>query len=322
MTQFFKKFPVINYSNTSAVNIFARVNMSKLALTNKSAFYTYVIPEGMKPEHLSYNYYSNPDYIWLINLSNKIIDPYYDYPLSDSDLNSLIAQKYGSISNAQSTILYFTTNWISDDSIISPAAYAALPVSATENLQKYWAPQIDNNNNIYAYVRKQEDWISTTNQVQQLNIVNGTELLTEDGVYTLETEEGYDLLAPNVSTTSAFIVGEQVSQNGYTIGTIVSVNSDFIIIQHISGQVVNGISTIGGLAGYITGLTSGASTLVTSVTTLSQNIPQAEFSYWTIVTAYQYEVEKNAFNKNIQLLDNNFAAQATKELKNLLLTTV
>jgi hypothetical protein len=291
MTQFFKKFPVISYANTSAVNLLARVNMTKMALANKQAYYSYSVPEGERPDNLSYNYYDNPDFVWLINLTNQVMDPYYDYPISFDNLNTLITNKYGSYSKAQNTILFFRNNWITDESNISPAAYAALTVDDTQNLKKYWAPEIDNNNNIFSYVRKQEDWEVSTNQVQQLGIL---------------------YVAPEGGNAILFTVGELISQDGITaIATISSVSSEFIVIHHISGSAV---------VGPIVGLTSGATGTVNSITTLVKNFPDSEAVYWSPVTAYDYEHELNSAKKNIKLLDNKYTGQATKELKNLLAT--
>jgi len=58
---------------------------------------------------------------------------------------------------------------------------------------------------------------------------------------------------------------------------------------------------------------------VSLVTTLNQNIPSTELIYWSAVTAYDYEIDLNAKRRNIKLLDNKYAEQATKELKTLLL---
>jgi len=279
-------------------------------LNSKQAYYSYVIPDGMRPDSLSYNYYDNPDYVWLIALSNQINDPYYDYPLDDYDLNNFIIQKYGSIAAAQQKILYFQTNWAIDESNISPTYYASLGVGQ----QKYWDPNIDQNNNIYEYVRKQEDWIVTTNMVQQVPLQYSTEITTESGLV-LDTENGYDITAPEGgSEFISFVVGELVAQNGVTLGTVsyVDPNDQYILIQHIA---------VTPTVGPIVGLTSGASATVSSTpVTLSTNIPSDELIYWSPVTAYDYETAKNTANKSINLLDNKYATQATKELKALLLT--
>jgi hypothetical protein len=310
MTQFFKKFPVINYANNNAINLLSRVTMSKLALSTTQAYYDYTVPDGTRPDNLSFNYYDNPDYVWLIGLTNKIVDPYYDFPISEDNINTLIIKKYGSIAKANEKILYFQNNWKTDESNISTTAFAALGVGQ----QKYWAPEINQNNTIISYVRKQEDWAVTTNKIQQLSIDNASfNLLSEDN-YEIISEDTSNIVVdytPETVPDNKFVAGELVSQNGVTFATVVTSSETALVIQHISGTAVTG---------EITGLTSGASGTVSVVTTLNQNIPSTELIYWSAVTAYDYEIELNAKKRNIKLLDNKYAGQATKELKTLLLT--
>jgi hypothetical protein len=304
MTHFFNKFPTLTYANTTAVNLLARVNMDKISLQNKSVFYEYAVPDGTRPDNLSYNYYDNSDYVWLINLANQIIDPYYDFPLSYDDLNSLIIQQYGSISTAQQTILFFRTNYSSDDSIISPGAWNNLSVGE----KKYWEPQINQQNLPVAYIRKPEAWIQSTNQIIQLGISYSNQLLTQDG-YDLTTQDGYDITLPEGSSGTTFQVGELVTQNNVPIATVSAANSSALVVQHIAGTFT--IDTV-------VGGTTQASAFVSSSTTIQTNIPSAESKYWSPVSAFDYMHEQNARKRNLKLLDNKYAAQATKELKNLL----
>ena len=322
MTQFFNKFPVINYGNTSAVNLLARVNINQLALNNKQSYYDYAMNDGERIDNISYDYYSNSDFVWLIGLANQIIDPYYDLPLNSDQLNSFIINKYGSILAAQNQILFFRTNYQSDDSNITVAAYMSLPSvlptgntaydleNPPVNLKKYWAPFCDNFNNVLYYVRKQEDLIVTTNQTQQLTLIYSNYLLTENN-YNLETEDGYDLVGDEGTYKIEFIPGEIISQNDVPVATVDSISNLGIIVKHISGVITTGA---------VVGNSSGATVTVTAVTTLQTNIPAAELIYWSPVYAYDYEVEMNNQKKNIKLLDNRYSGQATKELKNLLLT--
>jgi hypothetical protein len=309
MTKFFNKFPKITYENNLAINLLARVTMSKLALNSKQAYYDYTIVEGTRPDNLSYNYYDNSDYVWLIGLANQIVDPYYDFPISTENLNILITKKYGSVANAQNTIKFFRTNWLVDESRITTAAYSALGVGE----QKYWAPEINQNNSIIAYVRKKEDWVVTTNKIQQLSIDNASfNLLSEDN-YEIISEDTSNIVVdytPETVPDNNFVAGELVSQNGVTFATVVTSSETTLVIQHISGTAVTG---------EITGLTSGASGTVASLNTISINIPAEELIYWESVSVYDYEVEQNAKKRNIKLIDNRFADSATKELKNLML---
>ena len=307
MTKFFNKFPKITYENNLAINLLARVTMSKLALNSKQAYYDYTIVEGTRPDNLSYNYYDNSDYVWLIGLANQIVDPYYDFPISTENLNILITKKYGSIANAQNIIKFFRTNWLADESRITTAAYSALGVGE----QKYWAPEINQNNSIIAYVRKKEDWVVTTNKIQQLSIDNASfNLLSEDNYEIISEDTSNIVVDYTTETVTDFVAGELVSQNGVTFATVVTSSETTLVIQHISGTAVTG---------EITGLTSGASGTVASLNTISINIPAEELIYWESVSVYDYEVEQNAKKRNIKLIDNRFADSATKELKNLML---
>jgi hypothetical protein len=315
MTQFFRKFPIIDYNGTPAVNLLARVKMSKLGLKNNQAYYPYSVKEGERLDNLAHNYYGNPDYFWLVGLANSIIDPYYDFPVAEQELNQLIANKYNSITNAKNIILFFRTNWRGDDSRISTAAYAALGVGR----QKYWAPEINENNTIISYVRKQEDWIVTTNKIQNLSydysVVDNefVNVLTEDN-YEIMTENDFNIIVdyiPETVTDKKFVAGELVSQSNVVFASVETASENVLVIKNIVGTAVTGV---------ITGLASGASGSVTAVTTLSQSIPANELVYWTPVTAYDYESELNAEKKQIQLLNNRLAEQATTELKTLLST--
>jgi hypothetical protein len=54
----------------------------------------------------AFNYYDDPAYAWLVLLSNNIIDPYFEWPLSVYDFNQFIKKKYGSIPAAQAITMH------------------------------------------------------------------------------------------------------------------------------------------------------------------------------------------------------------------------
>jgi len=293
MTEFFKKFPTVSYANSVAKNIMARVNVTQLALKTRQAYYSYDMEEGERVDTISYNYYDNPDYFWLIALANQVIDPYYDFAISYDQLNSVIDMKYGSIQAANRKILYFINSWLTDDSNISTAAYDALPggkeyqdtpwdsTSLSANLKKYWAPDIGANGRIIGYVRKQEDWTITTNKTVQCTL----------------------------SSSATFTVGERLIQSSTVIATVEYSSGTTLIVKHVDDTIA--LTTV-------RGEDSGVTATVTAVNTLVQNIPDAEMIYWSPVTAFEHEHKINQAKRSIKLLDNRFAQQATTELKRLL----
>jgi len=284
MTQFFKKFPIVDYGGVPAINLLSRVNMSKLALNNKQAFYDYVMNNNERLDSISYNYYKDSDYTWLISLSNSIIDPYYDVPLSDEDLNKLIAIKYGSISAAQQKIVFFRTNGLGDESNITTAAYAALSIGQ----QKYWSPvsrsESNYNSKIIEYVRSQEELIVTTNKVIGLELS---------------------------AATGAFNDGELLKISGDIVAELAYSTTSYATIRHVAGDISEG--------DVIEGYTSGETATVDSVTTITQNIPNDELIYWDAINAYDYEHELNNKKTNLKLLGNQFASVAQTQLKDLFL---
>jgi hypothetical protein len=109
-TNFFENFPRIAYTlddnETEQVvqDIFKRAILSKEFQDNNSYFETYEVLGGETPEQLSFRFYGTPDLHWLILLTNNIIDPRFEWPLSEDNLIKHTQDKYGSERNI------FTTN--------------------------------------------------------------------------------------------------------------------------------------------------------------------------------------------------------------------
>ena len=52
-------------------------------------------------------YYDDPTLDWIIFLVNDIVDPYYDWPLSDESFDSYMRTLYGSTAEAKSTVFEY-----------------------------------------------------------------------------------------------------------------------------------------------------------------------------------------------------------------------
>jgi Base plate wedge protein 53 len=107
MSQYFSAFPTINYSGVNLKNITLRANFISSFRQNSSNFYSYTVRDGETADALAYDYYGDPNYVWVIYMTNDMIDPYYDWPLSSNQLDAFIANKYGSIDLAKSQIVYY-----------------------------------------------------------------------------------------------------------------------------------------------------------------------------------------------------------------------
>jgi len=285
--RYFSKFPKINYSNNYVVDITRRVVISDTVSSNPYAFYPYDISDNERADQFSYRYYNDQYKSWLLYITNKITDPYYEWYLTDEQFVEFIEKKYGSIYTAQQKVKYYKNNWENVENI-STSYFDALP----DALKYYWEPVYTDSYNIYSisgYKRRQINLNTTTNKVVSYAVSN-----------------------------TSFIVDEickiiyNTTQVGY--GQFASAANNQIYLQHLSGSFY---SNVVGTC-YVYGTESGVNTVFTSKTSVSNNISELELSYWTPVTYYDYEYNKNDYNKSIRVIDSKFAQQASDNLKALL----
>ena len=117
MSEFFANYPRIAYDITGsnstvpdytvAVNLLIRSKLRDAVENDVTAYYPYVVPEGMRPDVLSFQYYGATTYTWAIYLVNNIIDPYWEWPLTYKDFREYVINKYGSIETAQAQIHHY-----------------------------------------------------------------------------------------------------------------------------------------------------------------------------------------------------------------------
>ena len=93
---YFKKFPRIEYTfdngvtSKVAVDILTRVGFKSKVKNTTEMFSDYDVEEGETPEVLADRYYGDPELHWVILIMNEIVNPYYDWPLSNRVLNKSI----------------------------------------------------------------------------------------------------------------------------------------------------------------------------------------------------------------------------------------
>jgi hypothetical protein len=284
--RYFSNFPIISYANNSAKNIFTRVRIDKKVKEYSSTFYPYDLQAGDRPDVISFAYYEDSFNDWLIYYANEIIDPYYDYYLDQNQFNTLVEQKYGSISNAQLYVCGYRNNWYADETVLTVAAYDALAA----NLKKYWAPVVGYSGVITGYERNKIDTKITTNAVLSLKI----------------EETG----------NTSFAVGERVQQKNGSVpvaNAFVSfANSTTLMVQHIDGSFSANSQYV------LSGRESEATAVVTLVTTIKENIPPTEALYYSPYSFYDLEEETNQQKNKINLIDNRYASTVERQLRQLL----
>ncbi len=120
---YFANFPQIEYCNVTVTNIMIRSKIIEDLKNSVEAFLPYTIAHDERPEDVAFNYYDDPNLVWLVFLSNDTLDPHYDWPLPRDAFDRFVTEKYGSIVTAQTTTHHYKLT--ADDSIIiSPDSFS------------------------------------------------------------------------------------------------------------------------------------------------------------------------------------------------------
>jgi len=288
--RYFEKFQIIPYANTAVVNITQRAAVLSSVYANPNLYYLYEIKPYERPDVIADEYYQDQYMSWIMYLTNKIIDPYYDWSIDTDSFNAFILKKYGTLERATTRIKYYRNNWYDNQEQISTSAFNSL----IPELKEYYEPVYYDdvrNTTTSGYIRKRIDWKHNTNSIVRYEVSNGSSFISDEVV--------------------------KISFDASTIGRgqITYANTTHVLLQHMSGVVATGTITANS---YLYGVDSKTNTVFTSATFVSNNIPSVESNYWSPVTYYDYENEINTKNKTIQVLNKQYSTQISKELNRLL----
>lgn len=107
---YFEDFPKVSYDIKkngkieNVTNIMLRYKFNAVIKNFVSPYYDYTIEDGDRADIVAFNAYDDYTLDWLIYMVNDIIDPNFDWPLSQRTLQTYISEKYGSIATSQATI--------------------------------------------------------------------------------------------------------------------------------------------------------------------------------------------------------------------------
>jgi len=286
--RYFSKFPIINYSNNNVIDITKRVKFLDKVSRNPYIFYPYDISIGdERAEQFSSRYYLDSYKSWILYLTNEIYDPYYEWHLNDVEFNEFITKKYGSVSDPKQKIYFYRNNWSAQENI-NKNVYGTL----TDNLKKYWEPNYGMNNSIIDYSRKQIDFTTSTNRIMSYSV-------------------------SNTSFISDEIVEIYLDRISLGTGQFIKSSNTEIYVQHVSG-FYDESDTLSISNGYIYGTKSFVNTSVTEVNSITTNIPDDELNYYTAISYYDYEEEKNDYNSSIKVIEKNYTEQIINNFNELM----
>jgi len=280
--QYFQKFPLISYRDNISVDITRRVDFDSNIKSYIQAFYEYVLTEDQRIEDVAFNYYNDVDLDWLIYLSNDIIDPYFDVPLTNKQFDSYMVKKYGSIEASQLKVFKYRNNHRQDDSILDSAAYNSLVGQA----KRYFNP-IVTQNGIIGYERKQNDIFFETNYMLSLQFVT--------------------------TPTTVIPVGETI-QYGDAYAEVVYSDEKTITLKNIYGNFNTSADYT--ITGKFTGYTAEVDH--TTYNVLVNTIPVVEQQYYSPYSYYQYETDQNEAKRLIKLIDKSYAERLNQDLNKLM----
>lgn len=114
VTPYFDIFPRVDYSigedanvTENVTNIFKRYAILREILSNATSYILYEVDDDDTPEILAEKLYSDAGAGWMILYANKIMDPQFDWPLSENNFRKYIIEKYGSIAAAQTSYHHY-----------------------------------------------------------------------------------------------------------------------------------------------------------------------------------------------------------------------
>lgn len=105
MPRYFRYFPTTKYdvanSSFSKSELVRNITLKtriidQIAVDDPYLFFSYTVAEGERPETIADFYYGSVDFVWLVLMSNNIVDPYNQWPRDFEDFNAYIRKKFAS----------------------------------------------------------------------------------------------------------------------------------------------------------------------------------------------------------------------------------
>lgn len=209
MSAFFNSFPKVDYKvsgdttlyqySEKVTNLFFRIGVIKEVLNNTSSYYALEIEDGDTPEILADKIYKDVNAGWIILYSNKIFDPQFDWPLTNSQFNRYIIQKYGSVANAKTSIHHYEkiierkqndTGFIT--TVKLPLSYQRLTVNKPDAPFDFFTPYLE---------KKGTTVDSTLIRADSIQYTTDDEDVIDEGLPTVKSVETYTVDGKTITET-------------------------------------------------------------------------------------------------------------------------
>ena len=148
---YFQYFPQTTFLNQSIVNLATSFKLNNMIKEGTIDLLNHVINDSDKPDIIAHDYYGSSGYAWLVLLSNKVLDPYFQWVMNTNEFEGFIKKKYGSIATAQATTIHCEHKTkdltVSADSLTVSNGVSASDYDAID-AYTYWDRINDNRRNI------------------------------------------------------------------------------------------------------------------------------------------------------------------------------
>ena len=97
---FFSRFPLLAYDIKNTENykvlpdILRRVKLRTAIKGSTLLFDAYDVKDGERPEDVAYKWFGDAELHWVILMTNNVLDRYYDWPMSQQQLEVFLKDKY------------------------------------------------------------------------------------------------------------------------------------------------------------------------------------------------------------------------------------
>ena len=98
---YFSRFPMMTYDVAGnkdyklLPDILRRVKLRSGLRSSSFMFEKYDVKDGEKPEDVAFKWFGDPEYHWVILMTNNVTDRYYQWPLSQPQFAEHLTDKYG-----------------------------------------------------------------------------------------------------------------------------------------------------------------------------------------------------------------------------------
>lgn len=155
MSNYFKFFPTVQHDLTnigqrvSLTNILRRFKVDSTLKNRVGVYEEYQIQSGDRPDTIAHKYYGSSGYAWLVLMFNEKHDAIFDWPMFNTDFDSYIKGKYGSIPAATAEVHEYrkilTNQQTKTDGtiiqkryvVVDQTTYNSLNESERESISKY-----------------------------------------------------------------------------------------------------------------------------------------------------------------------------------------